>query len=262
MKKILITISACLGIMMPTAQANDYINAFVEGTQWNVAKVSTATEENEKYMVHYTLEGTATINDQECIQYWESYDNGTKLLAGYVYTEGDKVYCYRRAEDETPELIYDFGMAEGDSICVGIVCINFNEKFDPHSYQVCSGTKTIMSCGHKYKVQTMLEYHDSSYSEEPLPYWDENDWVAGIGGIRFLGGDFANWGYGLIGGGADLETVVCNGETIFDRNDVTETSISLPASDPVSSVIYNLDGTRHSSSAHGLRVENGHVVWR
>ena len=196
-------------------------NYFKEGTQWNVAKFA---EGEEIYMVHYSLEGTATVNDQECIQYWESYDNGTKLLAGYVYTEGDKVYCYRTAEDEAPELIYDFGMAEGDSICVGIVCIYFNEKSDPHSYQVCSGTKAIMSCGHKYEVLSMLEYHDSSYSEEPMPHWDENDWVAGIGGIRFKAGAFANWGYGRIGGVGHLETVVCNGETIFDRNDVTETS--------------------------------------
>ncbi len=209
------------GISEESNTQQKFPNYFKEGTQWNVAKISA---EDEKYMLHYSLEGAATVNGKECIQYWMYRDTGNKVLAGYVYTEGDKVYCYRRTEDETPELIYDFGMAEGDSICVGIVCINFNEKFDPHSYQVCSGTKTIMSCGHKYKVQTMLEYHDSSYSEEPMPYWDENDWVAGIGGIRFLGGDFANWGYGLIGGGADLETVVCNGETIFDRNDVTETS--------------------------------------
>ena len=225
---------------------------FVQGTEWtfNVSNIYYTD-----YMMKHILDGKVQIGDKEWLKLWvENEDDlGKKKQKGYISTEGERVYYHRDEEDVEGSLLYDFGLGIGDTIVVPAIYTDWDITMK------CVGKKTVMSCGHTYDVQLM-----ATMNTEATEDYDLGQWYYGIGEIDY-DSEYGNWGHGIsmVGNNSKiLQQVICNGETIFDRNDVTETSISLPTSDPVSSVIYNLDGTRHTSSAHGLRVENGHVVWR
>ena len=258
MKSVFIFSMLCISIMMPAlAQTHNY---FVEGTRWNFLVDNLYT--GQSYKTYY-LEGKVQIGDKECCQYLSIKEDNPNTIdsLGYISTEGDKVYIHIDLNDEEGALFYDFGMNVGDSVDVATIYNTNTIKYDNYKYL---SKKTIMSCGHTYEVHEMWATEESTYTPEEFCYGDLAQWICGLGEMIYLM-PYGNTGHGLgiVGGeGMSLLSVEANGETIFDRNDVTETSISLPASDPVSSVIYNLNGTRHTSSAHGLRVENGHVVWR
>ena len=164
------------------------------GSTWTVSISSCEPDDPISYS-QYSIGESATISGHDCKEY---LCNGEMLY--YVYTEGEKVYCIRPGAEDEGLLLYDFGLNVGDEITVDIVCRSFNTSFDPHSRQICVGSGIISSCGHTYEYLEMCELYDGE--TEPNDFSWHGIWIKGLGGTNFLGGEFANWGYDLVGGGA------------------------------------------------------------
>lgn len=243
MKKTIVLSAILLATNAATiTHAENYFG--VEGTRWNVETVAFYGDEPEFYHDTYSLEGQATIAGHECLQYLL---NGNLLY--YVYTEGDKVYCIRPNNPEESLLVYDFGIAVGETATFDIVAQGFNYNFDPHSTQQCTQIAQLTSCGHVYEQMKMIE---TDYNTTP------GYWLKGIGGITLFAGDFANWGYDLDGLNSVLASVEVNGETIYSKDDTVVGISDLNIHDTATS--YNLDGTIQTQPAKGLTIHNGRVV--
>ncbi len=204
-------VSLLLSFCCLTVANAEYTNYFVKGTEWTVVYTPCEPDEENAYST-YSLEGELTIAGHSCSQY---YHNG-KLLC-YVYTEGDKVYGIRPGAEDESLLIYDFGLNVGDTIRVDVVKDRYYGEEDRHSKQVCVGEGLLTSSGHIYEYLEMVEIYDGYGDSYPAT----NFWIKGLGGIWDIYSDFANWGYDMIGGGADIDSITSNGNTVYHWKDRT-----------------------------------------
>ena len=217
MKKHLL--SFVLAIMLaPLGMAAD--NYFVEGAKW------TSYYYDSNHPGTYTLEGTEFKAGYECHNLYMTMTNGTRMLITVVRAEGDKVYFLHDPYETEWDLLYDFGLEEGEECEVNWPyqwvytkwpdqCVSHFTREELRRKVVCTKKTTLPEFG----GATVLFIEDvdaKANGEEPKT--KHNCWVVGLGNLENM---LFNCDYhlqGLFGG--PLTTFEVNGEEIMRYNKV------------------------------------------
>lgn len=116
MKKLIFALLALLPL------AGNAENYFCEGTEWITrGNPWYWLEDGEKIDERYSIKGTCTLGEYECVKLWHEELNNvdSKILVSPLRVEGDKVFFPLDKAGENWMLLYDFGLEEGEGCYVG-----------------------------------------------------------------------------------------------------------------------------------------------
>lgn len=167
-------------ILAPLGMAAE--NYFVEGAKWTIYGSSPKPET-------FTLEGTEFKAGYECHNLYRTLESGERILATVVRAEGDKVYFLHDPDETEWDLLYDFGLEEGEECEVSwLYELLYSswpnwlvENFTREKLRrkvVCTKKTTLPEFG----GATVLYIEDvdaKAKGEEPLS--DRNFWIVGMG---------------------------------------------------------------------------------
>lgn len=251
MKHLIINlVTVSLG-MSTNALAQSEIDAFKEGSVWNMQYVSMVNPDASDchYGEEMSIEGECEINGLTCMMLWNKMDNKPRELYGYLYKEGQKIYLLSKEEEHKMGLLYDFGLAVGDTTKP----IEMEVFDEPRCYLQYDSLYTLDVCGHTYEVMD-LSYNMSFYDEymgkeEPLCTPHAQTWIKGIGDTGGLLRN--NIGDYLGQPGSSLTSVYVDGELVYAKDPV---AISSFETHQATTTFYDLQGRRYNSVCPGIVV--------
>lgn len=193
-------------------------NYFTEGTQWSFDVYS---PKEGTYKMCMWIEGKMRYDETTYFGLYTMRENlpESKERIGFIRSEGKKVY-FKKSQYEDVLLVYDFGIAENQTVTVNTMADNYYSYDEPQTSMICTGVTSITSCGHRYRMM-LMEPDGKSFWPRGI---DPGHWIDGIGELVYLT-RFGNYGHGLgivCGDFPVLTTVEHCGITIFDSKDVAE----------------------------------------
>ena len=227
MKKVIIILLLLMGAI--NIKAQDYHPLVEDGKQWNVlfSYPWSPPEPQHKYTDIYKIEGDTLLDG---VSYKVMYTTRNEDLTGWnfcgvIRENEDKQVFYRRYGSPDEEMLYDFSMEVGDTICM---C-------DYGFYECCMVViekgETIVNG--EPRQQTVLEY--------PWGNGEGEVWIEGIGSLY---GIIDSGSLFLTGGSTNLLCYYEDGDLIWHN--------TMPGFDMC--YIINLDGIEEDETSSVISV--------
>lgn len=210
-----VTAFLCTSLVHPSVVSAE--NAFVNGMSWESTVYGTQSPVIDEHVQTVVIDGETEAFGTSCLQMWEITDNDdtTKSPAAIVYSEGDKIYFQTDPTAGKWELLYDFGLTEGDK-CTVCVPGNWGESSEGrNAYLKC----TAVYDSDEYpglQIMEMEEFADETFSTSI----GGGKWIKGISSER---GVLDN-SFGMDGIGSSLTKVARNGDVIWKLNTASITN--------------------------------------
>ena len=184
--------------------------------------------------------------------YMSNEYTGESGLACYIYIKDNRVYGLSKDDAPNSEsaLLYDFGLQPGESAYVcSVPKAGLGIDRLKGSYVKCVSVENLTSCGKTYRVLNLEEYG----SEDGVTCFLGNGrWVVGIGSMYGMGW---NTGFEALGEMQTLETVYCDGHTVFEIAPAGVHSVDVETQE--NDVVYGLDGLQRRNGQKGIMIRNG-----
>lgn len=253
MKYLKIIFLTALLSMATNALAQSDIDAFKEGSVWNMQYVSMVNPDSpdSHYCGEMSIEGECEIRGLTCMILWSKLDNEPRKLYGYLYKDDQKIYLVSKDEDHKMGLLYDFGLAVGDTTKP----IEMEVFDEPYGYLKFDTLYTKDICGHTYEVMDM-SYNMNIYDkylgkEETLSTPHAQTWIKGIGDTQGLLRN--NIGDYVGQSASSLASVYVDGELVYSKDEVAISSIEKRQA---TTIYYDLQGRRCNS------LQTGSIVFK
>lgn len=198
MKKVTIVLLLLVGAI--NIKAQDYYPLVEDGKQWNVlfSYPWSPPEPQHRYTNIYKIEGDTLLDDvvYKLLHTTRSEQLSDWSICGAIRETEDKQVFYRRNGSSDEQILYDFSMQIGDTICI------YDHGYYKDFLVVVEIGETFV--GNNPRRELVLEY----------PFGVTETWIEGVGSLYGIINSGAQF---LMGGITDLLCYYENGDLIWQN---------------------------------------------